>query len=61
MTLDNVSQNAIASAFAGTRQRESFLTLMQNMDKYHELLEESQNSAGTAQKKYDAYQESIEA
>ena len=61
ITLDNVSQNAIASAFAGTRQRNSFITLMSNMDKYHELLEESENSAGTAQKKYEAYQESIEA
>ena len=60
-SLDNVSQNAVATAFAGTRQRNSFITLLNNMDKYHELLETSQKSAGTAQKKYEAYQESIEA
>ena len=61
ITLDNVSKNAIATAFAGTRQRNSFLNLLDNMDKYHELLKTSEESAGTAQRKYEAYQESIEA
>lgn len=58
---DNVTQNAIATAMAGTRQRESFLVLMENMDKYHELIEESQNSSGTAEEKYLSYQESLQA
>lgn len=46
---------------AGTRQRESFLVLMENMDKYHEFTETSQNSFGTAEEKYLSYQESLEA
>lgn len=58
---DNVTQNAIATAMAGTRQRESFLVLMENMDKYHELITESQNSSGTAEEKYLSYQESLQA
>ncbi len=60
-SLDNVSKNAIATALAGTRQRESIITLLNNYDKYKELLETSQNSAGTAQKKYLSYQEHLEA
>ena len=59
--LDSVSKNAIASAFAGTRQRESFLVLMENYDKYEHLLDVSLSSRGTAEKKYIAYQESLEA
>ena len=60
-SFDEVTQNAIATAMAGTRQRESFLVLMENMDKYHELTETSQNSFGTAEEKYLSYQESLEA
>ena len=60
-SFDEVTQNAIATAMAGTRQRESFLVLMENMDKYHELTEISQNSFGTAEEKYLSYQESLEA
>ena len=60
-SFDEVTQNAIATAMAGTRQRESFLVLMENMDKYHEFTETSQNSFGTAEEKYLSYQESLEA
>lgn len=60
-SFDEVTQNAIATAMAGTRQREAFLVLMENMDKYHELTEISQNSFGTAEEKYLSYQESLEA
>lgn len=59
--LDNVSKRAISTAFAGTRQQEAFLTLMQNYDKYQELLDVSKNSEGTADKKYQSFQESYEA
>lgn len=60
-TLDDVSRNAVASAFAGVRQRESFNILMANWDRVKELTEESEKSAGTADEKYSAYTESIEA
>lgn len=59
--LDDVSRNAVASAFAGVRQRESFNILMANWDRVKELTEESEKSAGTADEKYSAYTESIEA
>ena len=59
--LDKVSQNAIATALAGTRQRESFAVLMNNYDKYKEFIEVSRNSAGTADKKYESYLEQLEA
>jgi len=60
-SIDEISKNALATAFAGTRQRESFLVLMENMDKYHELIEVSANSEGTAIKKYNAYSDNLEA
>lgn len=60
-TLDDVSRNAVASAFAGVRQRESFNILMANWDRVKELTEESANAAGTADEKYTAYMESMEA
>lgn len=60
-TYDTVTKNAIATAFGGTRQRENFLVLMENYDRYKELTEESANSAGTADKKYEAYMDSMEA
>lgn len=59
--LDSVSQNAIATALAGTRQRESFAVLMNNYDKYKEFVEVSENSAGTADEKYQSYLEQLEA
>lgn len=60
-TLDDVSRNAVASAFAGVRQRESFNILLSNWDRVKELTEESANAAGTADEKYTAYMESMEA
>lgn len=60
-TLDSVSKNAIATAMAGTRQRESFLVLMENYDKYKDFIEEAANSEGTAAEKYKAYEDSLEA
>lgn len=60
-TLDRVSQKAVATAFAGIRQQEAFVTLLQNWDKYQDLLEVSENSKGTAEKKMVSYKESYEA
>lgn len=60
-SLDNISKAAVATAVAGTRQREAFLVLMENMDKYHKLTEVSANSAGTAEKKYLSYTEQLQA
>ena len=60
-TLDSVSKNAIATAMAGTRQRESFLVLMENYDKYRDFIEEAANAEGTAAEKYKDYEDSLEA
>ena len=60
-TLDNISRNAVATALAGTRQREAFLVLMSNMDKYQKFTEVAETSEGTAQRKYVAYTEQLEA
>lgn len=60
-TLDSVSKNAIATAMAGTRQRESFLVLMENYDKYKDFIEEAAGAEGTAAEKYKAYEDSLEA
>ena len=60
-TYDTVTKNALATAFGGTRMRENFLVLMENWDRVKELTEESANAAGTADEKYTAHMESIEA
>lgn len=60
-TLDTVTKNAIATAFAGVRQRENFLVLMENWERANELAEESASSAGTAAEKYKIYEDSVEA
>ncbi len=56
-----VDQRAIAQAFAGTRQQENFLVLMENYGKALEYAGISADSAGTALQKFEAYEESIEA
>lgn len=60
-SLTKVEQNAIATAIAGTRQRENFLVLMENLGKATEYTEDALNSAGTAEEKFGAYTEGIEA
>lgn len=59
--LSSVERNAIATAFAGTRQRESFLILMSNFDKARELTRVAAESQGAAEAKYAAYLNSAEA
>lgn len=60
-SLTSVQQRAIATAFAGTRQQEKFLVLMENYDSAMRYMDVSANSAGTATAKYNAYLDSIEA
>ena len=60
-SLSKVQQNALAKAFAGTRQAENFRVLMENYDSARKYMDVAANSAGTAEKKFGAYLESIEA
>ena len=57
---DNTAQHAIATAFAGTRQQEKFIVLMENYGNAIKYSETAAKSAGTAMEKYGAYTESIE-
>ena len=59
--LETVEKNALASAIAGTLQRENFIVLMDNYKDAIKYTEEAMNSSGTAMEKYDAYLQSIEA
>ena len=58
----NVQQHALATAFAGTRQQEKFIVLMENYGAALDYAAEAESSAGTAHEKYqEAYLNSIEA
>ena len=57
---DNTAQHAIATAFAGTRQQEKFIVLMENYGTAIKYAETAASSAGTAMEKFDAHTESIE-
>ena len=61
VSLTTVEQNAVATAMAGTRQRENFNILMENYNSYKEAIETASDSQGTAEEKYEAYMDSIEA
>ena len=58
---NEVEQNAISTALAGTRQREAFYTAMENWTKVTDLATISANSLGTAEEKMAAYSDSLEA
>lgn len=60
-TFSEVERNAVATAMAGTRQRENFIVLMSNFDKTLALTTDSMNSLGTAENKMSAYNEGLEA
>lgn len=60
-SLSEVQQNALAKAFAGTRQQENFRVLMDNYDVARKYMDTAANSAGTAEEKFGAYLDSIEA
>lgn len=58
----NVQQHAIATAFAGTRQQEKFIVLMENYGDALNYASIAANSLGTAENKYNAaYLDSIDA
>lgn len=59
--LDNAEQSWVATSVAGTRQRETFLTLMENWDRAVTLSTTALNSEGMAMDKMSIYLESIEA
>ena len=59
--LSSVQQAALTKAFAGTRQGENFRVLMQNYDNATKYMNIAAESAGTAEKKFAAYADSIEA
>ncbi len=60
-TFAQIDKRAIANAFAGTRQQENFLVLMENYGSALEYAGVAADSAGTAMQKFSAYEESIEA
>lgn len=59
--LNDTERNALATSIAGVRQRENFLVLMEHYGKAVEYTEDALNSAGTAEEKFGAYSEGIEA
>ena len=60
-TYDDLTRQALSTSIAGTRQRESFISLMSNYDKALKLEESALNSNGKAMQKYTVYQDSIAA
>ena len=60
-TLSGIDRNAVAVALGGTRQQENVRILMEYWDQVVTLTNVAADSAGTAQKKFDAYSEGIEA
>lgn len=58
---DEVTQSAIANAFAGTRQRENFIATISNWDSVQQYAELSANAYGTAATKMEAFTTSVEA
>ena len=58
---DNIQRHAIATAFAGTRQQEKFIVLMENYGDAAKYATEAANSAGNATEKFRDYLGGIEA
>lgn len=59
-TLTTVEQNAIAVALGGVRQRNTTVALLNSYQTYKKALEDEENSAGRADRKYEVYKDSIE-
>ena len=53
--------NLIATQLAGTRQKNAFVGLMDNFDRYLELIEVADGATGTTLESYDIYLNSTEA
>lgn len=58
--LGTVEQGQIATAIAGTYQRNTFIATMENYDKVLRYTNESLNAAGTAEEKYGVVLESLQ-
>lgn len=58
-TLTDVEKNAVATALAGTRQRNLFNVLVSNYDTYKQAISEAEKAQGTAARKMQAYNESV--
>ncbi|MHA1370822.1 MAG: phage tail tape measure protein, partial [Promethearchaeota archaeon] len=59
--LETIDQSKIAKAFAGVRQSENFIVLMENWQGVTEAQEVAANSMGLASERYRIYLDSIEA
>ena len=57
---DSVAKHAIATAFAGTRQQEKFIVLMENYGAAIEYAKVATEASGTATEKYGAYLSGID-
>ena len=57
----DVQQSGIATALAGTRQRENVITMFENFDLVQKYEQIAANSYGTAAQKMEAYTDSVEA
>lgn len=57
----SVQQAAIAKAFAGQRQQENFLVMMENWDKVRQYTSLAENSSGSAEEKFSFYLDSLES
>jgi len=56
-----VEQSMIANAFAGQRQANVFIDLMNNQDKYNEALKVQAESLGLVEQRYKIFNDSVEA
>ena len=53
--------NLLATQLAGTRQKNAFISLMDNFDRYLELVDVAEGAAGTTEQSYASYLNSTEA
>ena len=60
-TYSDYEKNAITTALFGTRQRENGLVVLENYSRVLQAQEVAISSVGTASKKYEAYQNSLES
>ena len=59
--LNDLEQNAIATAMFGTRQRENGIVILTNWNRVLEANEVALNASGTAEKRMEAYNQGLEA
>lgn len=60
-SLSSVEKAAISGSLGGVRQRENVNALLENYDTYKEAVETASDAEGTAEEKFEAYSDSIEA